>query len=38
MRRHRKSLWASGILSMTAAVCCGLVFTAAAAVLSAALI
>ena len=38
MRRHRKSLWASGVLSMTAAVCCGLVFTAAAAVLSAALI
>ncbi len=38
MRRHRKSLWASGALSMTAAVCCGLACTAAAAVLSAALI
>ena len=38
MRRHRKSLWASGVLSMAAAVCCGLAFTAAAAVMSAALI
>ena len=38
MRRHRKSLWASGVLSMTAAVCCGLAFIAAAAVMSAALI
>ena len=38
MRRHRKSLWANGFLSMAAAVCCGLACTAAAAVMSAAVI
>ena len=38
MRRYRQSLWANGPLSAAAAVLCGLLCIAAAAVLSAALI
>lgn len=38
MRRHRKSLWANGVLSMAAAVLIGLCCTAAASLLLAALI
>lgn len=38
MRRHRRSIWASGPLSLSAAVICGLICTAAAAAFFAALI
>lgn len=37
MRRHRRSIWASGPLSLSAAVLCGLIFIAAATVFFAAL-